>query len=375
MRILFIAARFHTNQISLVNKLLQEGHQIDFFVMGQGNSEDYSALVPKIIPISVLTKAYIRLFKKSVDISAFQKYALPEPVSYYKMINAFKPDVLIIRGGPEPVYSWLLYPYLWSKIKLIYYTQNPIQVQRVSLLRKIYDYVLSNRYRIKWFSPVLYTGNQGDQTLSLSYMDYLPFFISPRPIRPDLESKLQTIKLLCVAKYEPRKNLRLLLDVTAHLSKNYPNFKLTIIGSTGTAKREDYYEQLKADIESRQLQNIISLIKNVPNKEMDSHYQQHHVFLMPSIREPASVSQLEAMASGLAIICSRDNGTAHYVADHKNGFLINAAYHDLYQAIEKYLLQPAIIQEHRQHSLYLVNTAFNIDNNYKKLMDIIESAR
>ena len=46
MRILFIAPRFHTNQLHLVHKLIEEGHIVDFFTIGKGISEDYTDVMP-----------------------------------------------------------------------------------------------------------------------------------------------------------------------------------------------------------------------------------------------------------------------------------------------------------------------------------------
>jgi len=374
MRILFIAPRFHTNQISLVNKLLEEGHQLEIFVMGKGNSEDYRTITPKVIPTSFLTKKYIQYFKKSVDIADFQNFALPNLYGYYSMIRKFKPDVMVVRGGPEPVYAKCLFPFLFSKIKIVYYTQSPKMVTNVTLLRKVYDYVLSNRYKIKWYTPVLYEVNKKEKLKDLSYMDYVPFFIHPGTVKIKESFTDETVNFLCVAKYEPRKNISMLLETVAQLHQNHRNFKLTIIGSTGNEKREAFYEKIKGDMETKKLTDVITLLKNIPFPQMEEHYQSHHIFLMPSIHEPASVSQLEAMANGLAIICSEDNGTAHYVRDQMNGFLIKATQNELTMAMEKYLLQPSLINKHRQGSLNLVKTDFSIEKNYQKLMDIFKTA-
>lgn len=372
MRILFIAPRFHTNQISLVNKLLEEGHELDIFVMGKGNSEDYRTITPKVIPTSIITKKYIQYFNKSVDIADFQNFALPNLCKYYSMIRKFKPDVMVVRGGPEPVYAKCLFPFLFSKIKIVYYTQSPKMVTNVTPLRKVYDYVLSNRYKIKWYTPVLYEVNKKEQLKDLSYMDYIPFFIHPGTVKIKERLIDAAVNFLCVAKYEPRKNLSMLLDTIAQLQQTHKNFRLTIIGSTGNDKREAFYEKIKGDIESKNLKDIVTILKNVPFAQMEEHYQSHHIFLMPSIQEPASVSQLEAMANGLAIICSQDNGTAHYIKDQVNGFLIKATQRELHKAMEKYLIQPELINKHRQESLQLVQTDFSIEKNYQKLMDILK---
>lgn len=372
MRILFIAPRFHTNQTSLIKKLIEEGHQLDFFVIGKGNSEDYSVIKPKVIPISIITRKYIDFFKKKIDVIEFQQFAIPKIFQYYGMIRKFHPDVMVIRGGPEPVYAWFLFPFIFSKTKLVYYTQTPKFVNKVSLLRKTYDYLLSNRYKIKWYTPVLYTSNKTEKLTDLTYMDYLPFFIYPRNVEIINNSADHIVHFLCVAKYEPRKNLNMLIDVAIKLHQKHKNFKLTIIGSTGTNKREAIYEQIKSTIEANKLQDFIKLLKNIPHPNMEEYYQKHHVFLMPSIQEPASVSQLEAMANGLAVICSIDNGTAHYIKDKENGFLIESSQKNLEQAMKTYLLQPSLIMKHRQASLDLVKTDFSIDKNYHKFMEIIQ---
>ncbi len=370
MRILFIAPRFHSNQISLINKLKEEGHTIDFFVIGKGDSENYEVLTPKNIPISWLTLNYVKYFKKNIDFAIFQKIAIPRLSGYYKMINRFKPDVVIVRGGPEPIYAWPLFRYLFSRTRLIYYTQSPKMVEKVSTLRKIYDYVFSNRYKIKWYTPVCYQPNAKTQLIDLHYMQYLPFFIQPKTLKPVVNDNKE-LSFLSVAKYEPRKNLDILLDVAIVLLKTY-SFKLTIIGSTGTEKRRIHYDKMKLKVDSSGLNSVITLLKDIPFVQMDNYYRSHQIFLMPTSKEPASISQLEAMSYGLAVVCSRDNGTAHYIKDQENGFLIEPTANELKTAVENYLLNPNLVGKHREESLRLVNTDFSIEENYKKFMTLIK---
>lgn len=90
-------------------------------------------------------------------------------------------------------------------------------------------------------------------------------------------------------------------------------FSLTIVGSTGNLKRENYYLKLKAKVDNLKLNDVIELEKNVPYFNMGHYYKRNQVFILPSTNEPASVSQMEAMSYGLAIICTEDNGTAHYI--------------------------------------------------------------
>lgn len=110
MKILFIAPRFHTNQYSLVEKLFKEGHDVKFYVMGIGNSEDYRDLTPTLIPVSLFTKLYLRYFKgrSEIDVFDYTRFALPSFRKYYKEIKAINADKIIVRVGSYPYFLLLL---------------------------------------------------------------------------------------------------------------------------------------------------------------------------------------------------------------------------------------------------------------------------
>ena len=46
------------------------------------------------------------------------------------------------------------------------------------------------------------------------------------------------------------------------------------------------------------------------------------LFVFPSFREGLSVALMEAMASGLPIVCSKIRGNVDLVMDHKGGYLV-----------------------------------------------------
>ena len=371
MRILFIAPRFHTNQLHLVHKLIEEGHIVDFFTIGKGISEDYTDVMPKQIPISKITKLYI---KKNMDFAKYANIAFPNIFKFWAMVNNFKPDVIILRGATSPVYSKVLIPFaLIKKIKIVFYTQGPKYVKSLKLLRKVHDYFFSYILNIKWFTPVLYKGKDMIGLKNLSYITYIPFFISPQLSVNEKKEIQGRINFLCIAKYEPRKNIKLLIEVFANISKKYSNFKLTIIGTTGSKSRDDFFYKIKEMVSYLKLDNDIFLYKNIPYGEMKHYYQSSHVMILPSINEPASISQLEAMSYGLAIICTADNGTAHYICHKRNGFIIEPNFVNIYQTIVYYLENPDEAYIHGVESLNLLNQNFEISDNYKKLITLLQN--
>lgn len=69
------------------------------------------------------------------------------------------------------------------------------------------------------------------------------------------------------------------------------------------------------------LQASVKLLFNLERDEIEDLYKQADLFVIPSTAEPASISQLEAMAFSVPVICSDKNGTACYVRDGISGFL------------------------------------------------------
>jgi glycosyltransferase involved in cell wall biosynthesis len=176
-----------------------------------------------------------------------------------------------------------------------------------------------------------------------------------------------------VGKYERRKNLKLLLEVFIELKKMYVDIQLIIVGSSGNNTRDEHYNELTELINKYNLAASIELHKNVANSEMVKLYSKANLFVLPSINEPASVSQLEAMSYGLGVICSVDNGTASYIKNAINGYVIPIDFINLYQTIERYIIDPKLKVDHGINSFSLINGELSIETSYKKLYNIINS--
>lgn len=370
MRILFIAPRFHSNQIHLISELLRRGHIVDFFVVGKGISESYNEIVPNEIPLSKLNRIVNRKIK---DFSDFAIRAIPHPIQFYKMINDFQPDVIVLRGASSPLYSRFVILYsIFNKLKIVFYTQGPKFVTKINLGRKVHDWFFVNILKYRWFTPVLHKGIKSRSQIEIPYIEFIPFFM-PQQIKNVFNKRtdLHLIRFLCVGKFEIRKNIRLLLEVIRDLNQLYSNFELTIIGSTGTQERDNYYDLLKNFVNENCLSNV-KILKNVPFGDMKYHYEKTDVMIQPSIKEPASISQIEAMSFGCAVICSLDNGTAHYVENDCNGIVCEVDYNNLYNAIKFYLDNPNKTIEHGEYSLELIRNKFSIDSSYEKLIKVLK---
>lgn len=380
MRVLYVAPRFHTNQVPVIRGWLSGGHQVMFISQFQSITEDYSVLKPVILgywkPVNMLIHAAAKVRYRS-RYTLEKEYAIKvkagfPPIRKMKQhIEEFRPDVMILRE--RSVYNIPFYQFARKhKIPCILYNQSPLWDD------KNRDCGLGHRLLLRFLpkvrmTPVLGKSESGNIKMKDSY--YVPFVIEPRVV-PDKKRHFENgrIHVLCVGRYEKRKNLFLLLDTIKELSEQYPLI-LTIIGEVTDQFQEEYYDRLHERVQEYRLDEIVRLLKNLNIEEMYGEYERADLFVLPSTKERASVSQLEAMSCSVPVICSDTNGTACYVINGKNGFLFrDMDGQDLKEKIEKAVSDREKLIEMGRISYYEVIEKYQFSNYYQNVLNIINSA-
>lgn len=116
-------------------------------------------------------------------------------------------------------------------------------------------------------------------------------------------------KFLYVGRLSQEKNIKPLIEVFRHL----PQFRLSLIG------QGPLLEQLKRDCPSN-----VNILGYVPNTELANHYQQHDIFVLPSLKEPWGLVVEEALYYGLPVIASQRVGCAmDWVKQYQVGMLFD----------------------------------------------------
>jgi len=370
MRILFLAPRFHTNQVDLVSKLVGEGHEVSFIVMGRSNSEDHSLIVPFVVGPSWIGKIVNRLFNTNDDFALMAHYAWPKLIRLYRALFAIRPDTVISRGFMEPYILFSLPYVLLRRCRFVVYTQGPKYRSRIPFRVCMFNFVATRLLRFRWFTAVKYVGDPQHAVETLSNVQFIPFF---KRIHPEARNRFYDTehpRLLTVGKFIERKNFLLLLRVVSRLRDSYP-LSLTIIGECTNEEHRANHKEVMEFIAAHGLATCVTVHTNKSYRWVQDQYLRHDIFLMASVREPASVSQLEAMAHGLAVICSNDNGTAHYVAHGVNGVVVEPNEPAILDAIAGYCQSPQTIIEHGRRSMQLLDDTYNVDESYTKLMALL----
>lgn len=187
------------------------------------------------------------------------------------------------------------------------------------------------------------------------------------------------IHILCIGKYEIRKHHLLLLQAVEELiaehkagatdKRIFGEIKLTLIGEATNHFQKEYCEQVRRYVSEHHMEDIVTVKTNVPRDRMEAEYLAADVYVIPSTREMASVSQLEAMSYSLPVICSDTNGTACYVEDGVTGYQFkDCDQTDLRRKLEIMLSDRERMKAMGAAGYRMVIEKYNFENYYNTIM-------
>jgi len=346
MTVAFVAPRFHTNQFHLIKELLQREISVRFFAFESKHSENHELFQPEVVGYA--------WFTKTTSHSRQLKYGLPSFQCIRSVLGA-NADVTILRAFSKSTFILSIILRLAGR-KVVIYTQEPIHSDAPSLLRLWFKRLCGKFVMTPVWGDA--TKPHRDVMMLGQKWEYVPFVIHPNPKATGRKYfKDGKINILVIGKYTARKNIIEFLNTYKKVSSEIPGLSLTI---TGTILEQEVYEKalaLASEMES------VKLLRDIPHTEMENLYLDADLFVLPAVQEPASISQLEAMANGLAVICSDDNGTASYVKPGINGEIFHVQNYDveLYQKLMKLLTDRNLIRSMGMQSLELVKNYHNVD--------------
>lgn len=173
------------------------------------------------------------------------------------------------------------------------------------------------------------------------------------------------IDIIFARRFQPYRGTRIFALAASRILKEYPNVRITLAGE---GPDEEYLKMLYSK-EPR-----VSMIRYKSSESLSIHASKH-IAVVPTIgSEGTSLSLLEAMAAGCAVIATNVGGMTNIILDHYNGLLINADEFSLYNALKE-LIDYQILRE----SLALkgretAKCAFSIErweNSWKKIISDI----
>ncbi|OQP52841.1 hypothetical protein A4H97_24405 [Niastella yeongjuensis] len=320
MKILFVAPRFHTNQVEIIKILLKKKHEVFFHVATIGKTEDHSLVKPVCYKQSKLSRFIEKKFDKG---QANKRFYFPGSGSYWRAMRQLQPQIVVIRD-PYKLFSLLAAFFaLLTKAKIIFYTQEDLLRPRSWKLR-LKQQLTIKFFRAAWITPIKSTNSPGNKGWP-RYMYHVPLPVSITPddaCRKDIST--EGPRILMIGKYhQERKKHMLFLQALGNLKKKY-RFKATMAGECANEEQQTRFMTIKAAAQDLELNDQVDLKQNVPFTQMADLYASHDIFVLPAINEPYSISVSEAMGYGLPVICTDTCGTRFNIYNGVNGFVIKS---------------------------------------------------
>lgn len=136
-----------------------------------------------------------------------------------------------------------------------------------------------------------------------------------------------SVRLIYARRFEEIRGVRLIQDFLPKLLRRYQQLSVTIAGDGS------YLEELHKTFDS--FENV-SFVRYAPKDSLAIH-QGHDIAIVPTIgSEGTSLSLLEAMAAGCAVVCSDVGGMSNIILDGYNGRIVppdSAAFERAIQAL------------------------------------------
>lgn len=310
MKILFVAPRYHTNQVGIVKTLKESGVDVTFDVINVGATEDYNYIKPNVIEESLLSKIFNKIVTSK---KANRYYSFPSLIKYYFHLKRENPNIIIIR---DPMRFFSIVSTVCARllgIKIVFYTQENKLTQSKRPTRTKIQLIYKRFFGASWITPI-----GGEDTLVGTY---LPFVVNSSNVKNIYNfENTNNFNILSIGKYIPRKNMKLLVDAVVHI-KNNSDYKLnlTILGECSNGQHESYKRHLEEYVLENNAGKYIRLLSNIEYGRVENYYSESDLFVLPSSNDPAPISVLESIANEVPAICSNSSGTSSYIREGISG--------------------------------------------------------
>ena len=130
--------------------------------------------------------------------------------------------------------------------------------------------------------------------------------------------------ILFTGQVAEHKGVHLLIEAFSHLVSRHRdiNLHLTI---AGPLLDKDYKSRLDALVQEKGLTTQVTFAGRVERADLPDLYRRHSIYVSPSLwEEPMGIGILEAMASGLAVVCSGTGGSGELFEDGESGLVFKS---------------------------------------------------
>lgn len=357
------------------NWLAEHGYEVYLVTSGHAGRPSYYPLHPSVKHIDLGL-----CYEVPGAISRFEAYRrnLPKYRKHKELLEQLfaeiRPDIAVAAGWHEGTFLYqlkdgskkIIEHHIWRNANFALYSLYLKQMSHVTLLRRVKSGLL-----VLWNRWLTYKQGRYDQKFDRlvvlteedkTYCTHCPTTsVIPNPITaPSSEvSPLSDKVILAVGRLDNQKNFPGLIDIWALIAKDYPDWKLRIVGEGYTDTR------ILQKVKEYSLEGQFELCPFTNN--VQEHYLSSSIFTMTSDFEGFGLVLVEAESMGLPLVSyACPCGPRDIIRDGQDGFLVERGDMKTFAARLRQLIEDEELRRRMWQAAKVNSQRFSLDNVMKQ---------
>ena len=357
------------------NWLAEHGYEVYLVTSGHAGRPSYYPLHPSVKHIDLGL-----CYEVQGAISRFEAYRrnLPKYRKHKELLEQLfaeiRPDIAVAAGWHEGTFLYqlkdgskkIIEHHIWRNANFALYSLYLKQMSHVTLLRRVKSGLL-----VLWNRWLTYKQGRYDQKFDRlvvlteedkTYCTHCPTTsVIPNPITaPSSEvSPLSDKVILAVGRLDNQKNFPGLIDIWALIAKDYPDWKLRIVGEGYTDTR------ILQKVKEYSLEGQFELCPFTNN--VQEHYLSSSIFTMTSDFEGFGLVLVETESMGLPLVSyACPCGPRDIIRDGQDGFLVERGDMKTFAARLRQLIEDEELRRRMGQAAKVNSQRFSLDNVMKQ---------
>ena len=368
----------------LMNEFHRCGHEVEFALTSSTPEEVVRTDLSKEIPLSFLqeqgTRKGLRVIS-SIICRIFEAFKMPVPAyaAYLSFISEYSSEIKQLhqklKENPDMTVIAFLQPSIPMTVLAARGLPNRVIISERGnperLMKKRYGEKFIQKYYTQIIAAVFQTREAQD-----AYPENVreKGVVISNPIKSDLPKPFIGVRnknITTFCRISLQKNLPVLIEAYSILHKEYPEYKLRIIGDALNEEGKEVQRAIKEQIKQLELEDAVDLLPFSANVHND--IIEDFMYVNSSDYEGISIAMLEAMAIGMPVVCTDcPIGGAHATIQNEvNGLLVPVGDAQVMYLAMKQIIEDEELAPRLSSNAAKLRETLSLENIAKQWMELL----